>query len=375
MFAWPNPKKRKEVLVAFSNLRVAILRLPPTNLNVNHPNFPEIEAAMFGMEGLLIGTNKKDVRCCSLLDFGTKALVGMGKNLIVHDFVQSRTILDLQGHKGTVNCCAVFSDDSRAVSGSDDKTLRVWNLTTRVTLKILAGHAAPVNFCAVSNNDTKIVSCATTKPVEGFLDCLVRIYVANQKDIRVWDMDSGSTQQTIEACCNGIAVPRKGGACMVLGNTSTSTRKSLSVWGMKEGEKLHRIPVGSEGNGCAFAQLENDTHVLANGGRKLSLWDLSTQKLKGAYDVGYPAPTTQEGVGTVVLCSVLDNEEKAVVVILDNPYRLRLWDLQSDRLDFEQRLDPKISSWHDLSVSSDGSRVVLLGSSKSERHLQVVTLP
>ena len=42
-----------------------------------------------------------------------------------------------QGHTQTVNCISVTVDGLRAVSGSEDKTLRVWDLATGACLRTL----------------------------------------------------------------------------------------------------------------------------------------------------------------------------------------------------------------------------------------------
>ena len=36
----------------------------------------------------------------------------------------------LEGHSGAVTAVAVLADGSRALSGSDDRTLRLWDLST-----------------------------------------------------------------------------------------------------------------------------------------------------------------------------------------------------------------------------------------------------
>ena len=47
----------------------------------------------------------------------------------------------LQGHSGWVRAVAVTPDGRRAISASDDQTLRVWDLDTGKTVRTLQGHA------------------------------------------------------------------------------------------------------------------------------------------------------------------------------------------------------------------------------------------
>ena len=56
----------------------------------------------------------------------------------------------LQGHTDGVNAVAISSDGRRAVSGSDDKTLRIWDLETGQTHTTLQGHTDTVSAVAIT---------------------------------------------------------------------------------------------------------------------------------------------------------------------------------------------------------------------------------
>src|SRR6516165_11410951 len=51
----------------------------------------------------------------------------------------------LTGHEGQVHSVAVLPDGRRALSGSGDRTLRLWDLQTGATIRILKGHTNEVN--------------------------------------------------------------------------------------------------------------------------------------------------------------------------------------------------------------------------------------
>ena len=53
-----------------------------------------------------------------------------------------------QGHTDWVNSVAVFPDNERVASGSWDKTVRIWNMSTGEVLNILqVGHQAHRRYC------------------------------------------------------------------------------------------------------------------------------------------------------------------------------------------------------------------------------------
>ncbi|CAB9503415.1 WD-40 repeat [Seminavis robusta] len=64
----------------------------------------------------------------------------------------------LMGHTDSVLCCAVYENGKRALSGSNDKTLKVWDLTTGKELKKLQGHSGSVKCCAIYQNGNRAIS-------------------------------------------------------------------------------------------------------------------------------------------------------------------------------------------------------------------------
>ncbi|KAG2337662.1 hypothetical protein BDR05DRAFT_1063130 [Suillus weaverae] len=65
---------------------------------------------------------------------------------------------EFKGHEGSVMAVAVFPDKRRMVTGSYDKTLRLWDLKTGVVLKKMEGHSNGVSILAVSQDGQLIAS-------------------------------------------------------------------------------------------------------------------------------------------------------------------------------------------------------------------------
>ncbi|KAJ3897008.1 WD40-repeat-containing domain protein, partial [Lentinula edodes] len=81
----------------------------------------------------------------------------------------------LQGHEHWVNSVAFSPDGTRIVSGSADKTLRIWNARTGAQIGVpLQGHEDPASSVAFSPDGTRIVS--------GSYD----------KTLRIWDARTGA---------------------------------------------------------------------------------------------------------------------------------------------------------------------------------------
>jgi WD40 repeat protein/GTPase SAR1 family protein len=79
----------------------------------------------------------------------------------------------LRGHGDNVQCVAVTADGGRIVSGSVDKTVRVWDAATGECVAVLGGHRDRVSGVAVTPDGRHAVSGA------------------NDRTVRVWEMESG----------------------------------------------------------------------------------------------------------------------------------------------------------------------------------------
>ena len=63
----------------------------------------------------------------------------------------------LNGHSSSVNAVAVTADGKRAISGSDDNTLKVWDLTTGEEQFTLKGHSDSLNGVAITPNGKRVI--------------------------------------------------------------------------------------------------------------------------------------------------------------------------------------------------------------------------
>lgn len=62
------------------------------------------------------------------------------------------------GHKDSVTCCAFNSDNSLIISGSSDKTIKIWNISNSLCINTFTGHEGPVNTVAFIPNSDQVIS-------------------------------------------------------------------------------------------------------------------------------------------------------------------------------------------------------------------------
>jgi WD40 repeat protein len=89
----------------------------------------------------------------------------------VWDLETNAAIATLHGHSEFVSCCAVFAGGTRALSGSDDNTLKVWDLETNTEIVTLYGHSGDVQCCAVFSACNSVFKRQNLELVYAFLAC------------------------------------------------------------------------------------------------------------------------------------------------------------------------------------------------------------
>ena len=83
-----------------------------------------------------------------------------GVNLREANLVGATLVRTLEGHTNWVRAVAITPDGQRAVSASDDRTLRIWDLATGATLRTLEGHTGPVSAVAITPDGQRAVSAS-----------------------------------------------------------------------------------------------------------------------------------------------------------------------------------------------------------------------
>jgi WD40 repeat protein len=136
----------------------------------------------------------------------------------VWDLETGKAVRTLRGHSAWVSAVAVTPDGGRAISASDDQTLRVWDLDRGMTVCILQGHLDQVNAVAVTSDGRRAVSAT------------------DDQTLRVWDLDTGQTVGTLQAHTSGgsaVAVTPDGRRAI-----SASSDQTLRVWDLDTGKTV-----------------------------------------------------------------------------------------------------------------------------------------
>ena len=170
--------------------------------------------------------------------------------------VRNACLRVLEGHTGTVFSVALCADGRRAVSGSEDGTLRVWNLDTGACLRVFEGHTWAVNSVALCADGRRAVSGS------------------QDKTLRVWDLDTGACLRVLEGhseTVKSVAVYRDGRRAV-----SGSWDGTLRVWNLDTGACLRVLEGHSGGVNSVAVFPDSRRAVSGSRDRTLCVWNLDT---------------------------------------------------------------------------------------------------
>ncbi|HEV7507823.1 MAG TPA: TIR domain-containing protein [Thermoanaerobaculia bacterium] len=168
---------------------------------------------------------------------------------------------ELMGHMGWVQSVVVSPDGTWAASGSEDKTVKIWDLETGLCRATLEGHDGVVRSIAITPDGKRILSAS------------------EDKSIRVWDASSGRELAKLAGHENQVwsVVAFRGNSHALSGDDNT-----LRLWDLPLGKCLKIIHCGLEGGEAVRSTAINPAGVRALSGHldgQVRLWDFEGGQL------------------------------------------------------------------------------------------------
>ena len=165
----------------------------------------------------------------------------------VWDAARGAELLRLEGHGGPVRSAAFNADGTRIVTACDDRLVRVWDATTGSLLMTLSGHGDGVRSAQFSPDGARIVSASS------------------DKSVRLWDAGQG-TEALVLTGHDGVVA----GADFSPDGTRVVTSSedgTARIWDVASGAEL--VILRGHGSGVASAVFSADgQHVLTSSGDK-----------------------------------------------------------------------------------------------------------
>ncbi|HEY9828142.1 MAG TPA: NB-ARC domain-containing protein [Stenomitos sp.] len=172
----------------------------------------------------------------------------------------------LQGRTNRVRALAFSPDGTVLATGGIDCTVEIWDVATGECLRSLMGHLQPVISVAFAPSATGQGTASSTYPLlaTGSQDC----------SIRLWDVRNGQCVQTLKGHPNGVwSVAFHPDSTTLVSGSNDSTVK---LWDTRTGQSLRTVKGFSTGiKALAFRP---DSPGLVSGGdnKIINLWDRTT---------------------------------------------------------------------------------------------------
>jgi hypothetical protein len=178
----------------------------------------------------------------------------------LHQISTWNYLSSLKGHSDWVRSVAFSSDGKTLISGSNDETVRLWDLETRQPIHILTAHEKRVKCVNFSQDGNMLVSAS-----------------ADSK-IKLWDRKTGKCERTIATSSNSatilnaISISPNGG---IIASGSASTQGLIKLWNLETGKR--QAAIVAHNSSVLSLAFSPDGQSLASGSKSgiIKLWHLS----------------------------------------------------------------------------------------------------
>jgi formylglycine-generating enzyme required for sulfatase activity/dipeptidyl aminopeptidase/acylaminoacyl peptidase len=212
------------------------------------------------------------VRSVAFLPDGRALSASLDNTVRLWDVDSGRELHRFEGHTEQVTSLAVSADGTAAISGSYDKTVRLWRLPARRPPGAAPPDRAPNEIRRFEGHQRGVISVAVSR--DG------RQILTGSRDgtVRFWDVGSGKEAKVLGRHNNeiySVALSPDGRYAL-----SAGVKAELRLWDIEAGRQLHDLR-GHSGDLWAVAFAHNGKQAISCGTDGwIRLWDVGSGTLQ-----------------------------------------------------------------------------------------------
>ena len=173
-------------------------------------------------------------------------------------FAEHLPHLSIEGHTHSVNSVAFSPDGQTLASGSESRTIRLWDLKTGQQQQTFTGHTRGVWSVAFSPDGRLLASGSS------------------DQTIRLWNVKTGQHRQTFTGhthLVSSVAFSPDGQTL-----ASGSWDGTIRLWDVATGR--HKVTLEGHKRSVSSVAFSPDGQTLVSGGEDIRLWDVATGRHK-----------------------------------------------------------------------------------------------
>ncbi|MCL2923671.1 MAG: trypsin-like peptidase domain-containing protein [Trichodesmium sp. MAG_R04] len=268
----------------------------------------------------------------SIVALNAYIVIGSSNGMIsVWDIKNAEIIAIWKAHPDSVNSVAVTPDEQFVISGSDDKTIKIWklpknkNITDIILVRTIPGHTDVVDGVAIAPNG--------------------KIFASGSWDgtIKIWNLGSGELLQTLEGhseIVNAIAISPDGQFL-----ASGSKDNMIKLWNLKTAQVVRTISTNSLSILSVVFSSNSQSLVSSSSDGIINIWNLQTGKLI------HSLKEHLDGVWSIV---ITPNGKTLISGSWDKT--IKFWELSTGKL--KRSLSGHSSYISAVAISPDGQTIV-----------------
>ena len=213
---------------------------------------------------------------------------------------QNVQVTTLFPHHSTIWSIAFSPDGQTFASGSEDETIKIWDVRTRKLLRTLSGHSGHVWSIAISPSGQTLASSS------------------GDKTIKIWNLQTGKLLHILTAHSRSVwsVAFSPNGQSLAAGNFDGI----ITVWHLGSKSLLHTLSGHSGSN--RSVTFSPDGHLLTSGsGKTIKIWNFRTGELLRTLS-GHTSQVFSVAISPSGQTLVSGSEDKTI----------KIWNLGSDEL-------------------------------------------